>query len=323
MPSDLAVCYVGDVNFLLGSLISLRSLRRYASAADAEVYVFCLDANAALIDRLAPVGARLGASFLPLNLADQQDMTSKVWNETHVPPSALGRFFIEPLLPAHINRILYLDGDTLFVDDPKKLLAYRPPEGRLAAAEDISYFARYDWGGFGDRTRTYFRGLGIDADDGYLNSGVLFSGRETWKVVVAEALAYFNASSQTCVYHDQSAINAVIGKRRLRMSPRWNFQTPFRYWGVEGKIKPCLYHFTEHPKPWMGNVEPWLDVEPEMRDSLAAFADLDLPEHRLPPEKVSTLNHQKRERARRLGYMPLRLCQRRREIRGLAEGAVV
>jgi lipopolysaccharide biosynthesis glycosyltransferase len=322
MPSDLAVCYVGDIDFALGSLISMRSLRRFAGKNDAEVFIFCLDMDLELLARLALTAAALDATVLPLDLADRVSIDSKIWNKTHVPPSALGRFFLEPQLPSHIQRILYLDGDTLFVGDPQQLLSYHPPEGRLAAAEDISFFARRDWGKYGAKTRAYFNGLGIDADKGYLNSGVLFAGREAWRSVAADAMRYFNADSRKCLYHDQSAINAVIGDRRVRLSPRWNFQTPFCYWGAREKLDPRILHFTEFPKPWMGDIEPWISVAETMREGRLAFANLGLPERQLPAGELTKLNELKLGRARRLARrMPMRLWWRRQEIYRLARQA--
>ena len=41
---------------------------------------------------------------------------------------------------------------------------------------------------------------------------------------------------------------------------QWNFQTSFRYLGIENRVNPNIYHFTRFPKPWMGECEPWADI---------------------------------------------------------------
>jgi lipopolysaccharide biosynthesis glycosyltransferase len=107
----------------------------------------------------------------------QIDLGSKAWNKTHVPPSALSRFYIEPHLHAHTDRIFNVDGDTFFVRDPTDLMRFVPAENTLAGAEDISYFTSPAATRFGSHTRAYFAGQGIDGSQGYLNSGLLSERR--------------------------------------------------------------------------------------------------------------------------------------------------
>lgn len=43
MTADCAVCYVTDINFLLPSLVSAASFRRFVSKEKAQVFVFLID----------------------------------------------------------------------------------------------------------------------------------------------------------------------------------------------------------------------------------------------------------------------------------------
>jgi lipopolysaccharide biosynthesis glycosyltransferase len=325
MIAELAICYVADTNFLLGTLISLRSLRRFVpNNGAAEVYVFCTGVSPEIVERIGGALSRYGATAMPLRIEDQIDVESKNWNKTHVPQSALGRFYLERLLPAHIKRILYVDGDTFFARDPAELLRFIPQEGKFAAAEDISYYARNDWSGHGSKTRAYFAGLGIDAERGYLNSGLLLARRDAWKSVIDDASRYFEGNSDKCRYHDQSAINAVVGERRTRLSPVWNFQTPFCYWRVHAEAQPRVFHFTEFPKPWMGEVSPWRFLAGAVSEGVAEYANLKLPAQKLSAIDVEKYDQQRNERARRLAsQMPVRLMLRRREFRRLMREAAL
>lgn len=324
MCADIAVCYVADVNFLFGTLVSLRSLRQFVPASAAEAYVFYLNSDPQLMARAQTVLSKLAATMLPLNIADHIDLAGKSWNKTHVPQSALGRFYIEPELPSHIQRILYIDGDTLFVGDPTDLIHYVPPGEGLAAAEDISFFARNDWGKFGAQTRAYFAGLGIDGSRGYLNSGLLLANRSAWKTITTEAIQFFDQHSDRCRYHDQSALNAVVGARRVRLSPKWNFQTPFCYWSLREGAQPRILHFTEFPKPWMGEVAPWGFVKDAFKDAMREFSDLGLPLRTLSTLEVEKYNKLKLNRARKLAWqMPLRLLLRRRDFWRLVQHATI
>jgi lipopolysaccharide biosynthesis glycosyltransferase len=324
MTAEIAVCYVADVNFLLGTLISLRSLRQFVGSDTAEVYVFCADLDSEAMERIRGALSRYGATAVALRFDNQIDLESKSWNRTHVPHSALGRFYIERLLPGHIKRILYVDGDTLFARDPAELLRFIPQDNKLAAAEDISYYARNDCGRYGAKTRAYFAGLGIDGSRGYLNSGLLLARREAWRSIVADAIRYFEAHSDKCSYHDQSALNAVVGDRRTRLSPLWNFQTPFCYWGVYEHAEPSVLHFTEFPKPWMGDVSPWRFLHDAIAEAMAEFGELKLPAQKLSAEEVQKYERQRSRRARRLSLsMPIRLMLRRREFERLMEEAAL
>ena len=324
MSAEVAVCYVSDVNFLLGTLISLRSLRQFAATDAAETYVFYVDPEPDMIERVRQAAAGYGATLVPLRIGDQIDLEGKSWNRTHVPLATLGRFYIERHLPAHIKRILYVDGDTLFARDPSELLRFVPQAGMLAAAEDISYYARNDCGGYGAKTRQYFAGLGIDGSRGYLNAGLLLARREAWRSIVTEAARYFERHSDKCKYHDQSALNAVVGDRRTRLSPLWNFQTPFCYWGVRESVEPKVFHFTEFPKPWMGNVAPWRFLDAAIKEAVAEVSDLRLPAQALSAEQIRTYDRLRSGQARRLSSrMPVRLLLRRREFGRLVEEAVL
>ena len=248
------------------------------------------------------------------------EVSQRDWNITHVPRSALGRFFIADLLPRPHKRILYLDGDTLFLRDPSALIDFCIPEGRFAAVEDSGYFARGEVLGQGKSVRAYLRNLGVDGNDGYFNSGVLLVAAQTWKGMSREAMQFICNNTKICRYHDQSALNAIIGRRRLRLSLAWNFQTAFRYWGIEDFVSPKIYHFTEGGKPWMGPVQPWSDLYPFYEQEFAGLSDLKLPKQSFTSTQVSAFNRRCLQMQRRLRYLlPLRLKARMNAVSSLMQ----
>jgi lipopolysaccharide biosynthesis glycosyltransferase len=186
---------------------------------------------------------------LPLTSSVIDKYRHNDWNTKHnyVTISALGRLFIPNVLPKGHKRILYLDGDTFIAADPSPLIDYSAPEGRFAAVEDIIYFRRNDFTKLGKFTREYLRGIGVNGNNGYFNSGMFIVGIDTCRSLAQEALLFFENNTKACLYHDQSALNAVVGNRRIRLSLAWNFQTPYRYWNIEKEIVPRIYHFTQFP----------------------------------------------------------------------------
>lgn len=325
MPTDCAVCYVSDVNFLMPTFMSAMSLRKYVSPDKAAVYIFVIDASATRCGELRRRFSSLDINILPMNKRACVEYATADWHKSHVPLSSIGRLFIPNILPEGHKRILYLDGDTYVIADPSSLVGYDIQEGRFAAVEDISYFRRHDPTERGQAVRKYFRELGINPDDGYFNGGVFVVGIQTWTSIAKEALAFFKRKAKVCTYHDQSALNAVVGNRRLRLSLSWNFQTPFRYLQIEPKLAPRIYHFTQYPKPWMGPIEPWVDIYSVYEQQFENRLFADFPMHRLPKEEIClhNLDATRVERSILRYVRPLRIWLRKRAIRAHEGGAIL
>jgi lipopolysaccharide biosynthesis glycosyltransferase len=288
--TDCAVCYVSDLNFLLPTLVSAIGLRRYVAAAEAGVFIYAADLETARIMELQHFLMPYSINVIPMDGTTYKMYDPDKFNQTHVSPAALGRFFMEDALPARYKRIVYIDGDTWIRRDPSALINASVPEGRLAAAEDMVFFRNNNFTKHGKSVRDYFAGLGLDEKNGYFNSGVLAASRNTWRQISGEAFKFFLANTTLCKYHDQSALNAIIGDRRLRLSQKWNFQTPFRYLGIENKVDAAIYHFTMFPKPWMGKSEPWKEIYEPYMGRVELFRDLKFPLKRLETSTIDNHN---------------------------------
>jgi lipopolysaccharide biosynthesis glycosyltransferase len=252
-----AICYVTDIGYLFPSIVSAISIRRHTGAEDVQVYIFALDVDDETIAAARKKLGGEGLEFVHLKSSLFSGFDKANFNQTHVPIASLGRFFIEDMLPPSTTEVIYIDGDTLGIQDLKPLIDAVVPEGRFLAAEDISSFCRNDISPFGQAIKSYFQGIGVGAERGYFNAGVFKVNRRTWKALSREAFDYFAKNTKVCRYHDQSALNAIVQDRRLILSTKYNFQTPYLFWGVESKIAPALYHFTQSMKPWMADCPPW------------------------------------------------------------------
>jgi lipopolysaccharide biosynthesis glycosyltransferase len=150
-----------------------------------------------------------------------------------------------------------------------KLLEAELPDGCLAAAEDRNFFRRHELGPVGRDTRAHFSAVGIDGDKGYFNSGVLLARAQTWRSLCAEAFAFFLKNTVQCVYHDQSALNAVAGTRWARLAPQWNFQNSYAEWELKLATPPQILHFAGGEKPWTVPFHPYYETY------MKAFAPLE------------------------------------------------
>jgi glycosyltransferase involved in cell wall biosynthesis/lipopolysaccharide biosynthesis glycosyltransferase len=325
MSTDCAVCYVTDVNFMLPTLISAAGVRRFVSADKATIYIFAIETESERLKEINTFLAAKGIYGVEFIIMDKNCFTGIDWeraNKTHVPLAALGRFFMDGLLPDSAKRIVYLDGDTWIKDDPSTLIETVFPEGKLAAVEDITFYCRNDITAHGKVTRSYLRALGIDGSNGYFNSGVFAAERRTWREISGEALNFFIKNTEACKFHDQSALNAVVGDRRMGLSPAWNFQTPYRYWNVDQKVNPAIYHFTQSQKPWTAPVEPWAHLFLPYEEKLASFAPLKLSVKRLSKAEIETANRGSRKLEQRLRWVyPVRLWQRRNMLETILQSS--
>jgi lipopolysaccharide biosynthesis glycosyltransferase len=291
MSTDCTVCYVSDLDFLLPSLVSAARVRKYVPAHKADVVVFTVGVYA---DKIKETAALLKSYDIRIVSIDDRVFEAIDRNRLAVPYTPIatfGRFFLEELLPAACRRIVYLDGDILCAKDCSVLIDAVVPEGRFAAAEDIIFYRqRIGRGGTAKGIRDYFAGLGLSPDDGYFNAGVFAVQRSTWRSISREAYAFYLSNMDICKNWDQSALNAVVGERRLRLSARWNFQTQHKIWGVDKSVPPVLCHFNRFPKPWMGACEPWKEMYAIYRTETSRFASLKLPLKTLATDEIEKFN---------------------------------
>lgn len=270
MP-DGAVCYVSDENFLFPTIASIMSLRRFVAADRYDIVLFYVGAPLQNIDVVTHRLASMGVKLLTLSDTTLKSIECSNWVGGHVTPAALGRFAAAEYMAANYSRMVYFDGDMFFKRDPNALLEFDPGEDKIAAVDDIRSFARHDIGHFGAETRAYFEDIGVTRDRGYFNSGMFVVRTKSWRMMAADALAYFFANVKLCKLHDQSAMNAVLGERRIPLSLAWNFQTPFKNLLLERHVQPNIYHFTGANKPWFGPLVPWREMFQWFDDAEARF----------------------------------------------------
>lgn len=292
MSSECAVCYVSDINFLLPSIISAAGVRKFVPAQKADIFIFTVGVDE---EKIAQANAFLTTYSIQV-LAIQDEVFNEIDKDrltrTYTPMAMFGRLFMQNLLPPECKRIVYLDGDTWILRDPTALIDAVVPEGFLAAAEDTIYFRqKFGIGGTTKGIRHYFSQLGLKENQGYFNSGVFATSRKTWEIISREAYIYYINNAEICEHSpDQSALNAVIGSRRLRLSNKWNFQTQLKIWGAGRYIKPVICHFNRQPKPWMGKCKPWEEMFGQYQKAISEFAPLNLPIKILDDEAVAKAN---------------------------------
>jgi lipopolysaccharide biosynthesis glycosyltransferase len=196
------------------------------------------------------VGAHGGAiSFLDV----PEDRVAGLPTMDEIGPPMWYRFFLTELLP-DVERILYLDADTIVLDSLRPLWETDLDGCHVAAVTNV----------FQEDHIPLPARLGLEPRD-YFNSGVLLMNLDLMRrdESTAALFEYTRANAERLVWPDQDVLNAVLGPTRRRLAPRWNCMTSvLRFpWAAyvfsaeeleEARRRPAIRHF-EGPsvnKPW-------------------------------------------------------------------------
>jgi len=177
----------------------------------------------------------------------------------HFVPMVYARVLAPDLLPARVERVLYLDADLLVLDDISKLWD-QPLHGSIvAAAQDMAVPHVSSPMGL-----KRFKKLGIPPDAPYFNAGVYLADLDRWRAqaVTGQALAYLERYRDDVNLLDQDALNAVLHGHWRRLDVRWNLiaslagRAHYRPTGIDpgeyrrAVAQPGIVHFAGLLKPW-------------------------------------------------------------------------
>lgn len=170
----------------------------------------------------------------------------------HITTTAYFRISMPKMLAGkNYRKILYIDSDTLILDDIQKLYQQELDGKTIGAIIDPG------------QTKALER-LGVDSPDYYFNSGVMVIDVERWNQqhITEKTIEYLKKHGDKIIYHDQDALNAVLYEQWHPFHPRWNMQSslifdkhpaPTKHYDdlyKEGRENPAIVHFTGHDKPW-------------------------------------------------------------------------
>ncbi len=129
------------------------------------------------------------------------------------------RCFLSVLLPEDIDRVLYLDCDTVVLGDITPL--WRTPlddHTGVAAVEDT-----------GCKDLRRYEILQYPAEDSYFNSGVLLVNLAYWREHrIAQACTdYYRAYPERIIFNDQDLLNSVLHQHKTLVGLQWNVQDGF------------------------------------------------------------------------------------------------
>ena len=127
-------------------------------------------------------------------------------------PTVMWYRVLLPELLADLDRVLYLDADTLVVSDLGPLWSVALDDAYLGAVSNV----------FEPGMAPHAAAIGISDTTQYFNSGVLLLNLDLMRRDDCSNAIVRCARQEALVWPDQDALNLVLGQRCVLLHPRWN-----------------------------------------------------------------------------------------------------
>ncbi len=165
-----------------------------------------------------------------------------------LPTATLFRCFLAETIPADVERILYLDCDTLVMNSLRPLYDV-DLQGKVAAVVHNC--------GPDPEIGAHLVDLGVDRED-YFNAGVMLIDLAKWRRLGLgdKILDVFREHGRRLRFHDQCALNIAL-HGDLRYLPRKYNYRPDIFWRTQDFEIPVIVHYAHVPKPWNNPGGAW------------------------------------------------------------------
>ena len=160
------------------------------------------------------------------------------------------RLFLSVILPASLDKVLYLDGDIIIRDSLQQLWETDLSGFAIAAVPDLN----------SDVSDAYHR-LQYDPKYGYFNAGVMLINLHYWRehLDTTTICSFIQIYHERILFHDQDVLNYFLRKHKRPLSIRYNFLQDYliidNFMKYEQIVLEALkglviIHYASSQKPW-------------------------------------------------------------------------
>lgn len=277
------VVYVSNDRYAKYLGVGLYSLYENNKSSEyLDVYIVSTGISSESVAKLEYIAEEFNRKLHIIDFSDIAKKFNFKVNTSRFDISALGRLFLDELLPLEVNRVIYLDCDTVVVDSLEKL--YETDLGNNMIGACIEPTINY-------AVKEY---LGINKEESYYNSGVLLIDLDKYRLYRAreKVINCLEEISGVSIFSDQDAINRAFSNLIKPLNPRYNFITNYLYWRYEHLVKmspsfgsigknvwdeavkkPAIIHFAGDERPWKKwNFNPCKSIYSEYKNK-STFGD--------------------------------------------------
>lgn len=246
-----------DSKFVPFAHVMLYSLEEYNAEDTFTIHVLNIDLNHSHKDDFISKHPKMAFHFYQVdnNIVKSLPM----WRRDYVSPATYLRIFMPELLPASVNKVLFLDCDTLIMGSINDLWNIDLDTNNLmiAAVEDRPPY---------DREKPQV--LNYDVTYSYYNAGVALINLKAMRDnnFSNNAALFIENYRDVIRHHDQDIMNALTAGHTQFISCRWNLLDFFLFKKPDIQSRrmddlrdalhnPVIVHFSNKRKPWRHNCD--------------------------------------------------------------------
>lgn len=257
------VVYASDDGFCRHAAVSMFSLLDHNDGEDITLHVLSNGICEEYRDRLRGIADGFGRDIYFYELQDFEGAIRE-----RVPGVDTGRFnittlarlLIGSLLPESVERALYLDADTVVLQNLRELCAAPLAQCIAAAVPEPTIYPQV-------RAE-----IGLSDGDEYFNAGVMLFDLKKWRAEGMEekGFAYYREKGGKLPFNDQDILNHILKNRIAVLPQRFNFFSNYHYFHYRTLIQmapwyagcetahsfheagrhPAVVHFAGDERPW-------------------------------------------------------------------------
>lgn len=230
------ICYATNESFAPYMAVSITSLLENNSSCNVVVHILHSDLSKAAKARLQMFESRYKNAKIQFHKIDDSRFEKFGLTIEHITKETYFRYMIAEVLP-NIDRVLYLDGDTIVNGDISELFDTDLTNCYCAGVSDIYI-----------ESVGYKKTLGIDGL--YINAGViLFNLDEMRRTNIAEKLFKLTAENNF-KYQDQDTINVTFNGKIKELDCVYNFKRDHQKTFPQKTSSAKIVHYVGPNKPW-------------------------------------------------------------------------
>lgn len=203
---QINIVYICDANYIMQTKVSITSLIAHNRVERCNIYIIAIDLSMREQRVLLEMKTeREDVLIIPAT----NNFSNMGYDHEYVSTAALYKFKLPSILK-DLDSVLYIDGDTLIYEGYEKLFDANIDNYYVAAVQDMEMTLE----------KKCNQKIGHDK---YFNSGVMYLNLKKMREDHIEELLFeYKRKDLDKTFMDQNSYNAILGKKVLWLSPRYN-----------------------------------------------------------------------------------------------------
>ena len=213
MSAIISLCFICDENYVMPTVVAITSVIANKNCTERyDIYVVANGLSDESIAVLRELETEHDRIFI-IQTTDSEKYNRFVMKQFPVTTTDLFKFELPDLLPANLEKVLYLDGDIIVQKDLAPIFNENIENVYAGAVKD--YYAVFDPDSFQKRLNVKHKG--------YFNAGVLLLNLKKMREDHVPALLLQYRKSHNDKFMDQDTFNAVLKENVKYLSFFYNF----------------------------------------------------------------------------------------------------